>query len=429
MSSSHVDGIGENGGARTKQNNLSSVRHPRYILVYTSTHPSSSHIYTMAAPDFSDISKPLDGRIGAQRVIPVMPLPAYGDLSKAANDLINKDFYHTQAGMLDRIGATTTNKRDTANLEVKLKAPNGANVTVKGKQAFDGATTASLEGKYTLKPQGTHFLQMSRLFFPLPVSARQSLYLMIVSVPVAQKKTSSAPNDSSQHHVYLTYRSKSGITVTQGWTTAALLDTKVEFASLMSQPVKAEFQNLFNPNAPSKAAQKLNLTFKQPNLHARAFLDHSAAGNINALIDATVGHEGFVAGAEAGYDVSKAAITRYSAGLGYQAPTFTASLIAMQNLSVLAASYYQKVNSNVEAGAKATYDLQGGKSVGLEVASKYKLDPLSFAKAKINDRGIAALAYNTKLNAGTTFGVGLSLDTNKLNEAGHKIGTSFVFEG
>lgn len=223
---------------------------------------------------------------------------------------------------------------------------------------------------------------MSRLFFPLPVSARQSLYLMIVSVPVAQKKTSSAPNDSSQHHVYLTYRSKSGITVTQGWTTAALLDTKVEFASLMSQPVKAEFQNLFNPNAPSKAAQKLNLTFKQPNLHARAFLDHSAAGNINALIDATVGHEGFVAGAEAGYDVSKAAITRYSAGLGYQAPTFTASLIAMQNLSVLAASYYQKVNSNVEAGAKATYDLQGGKSVGLEVASKYKLDPLSFAKVR-----------------------------------------------
>ncbi|KEQ62919.1 outer mitochondrial membrane porin protein [Aureobasidium melanogenum CBS 110374] len=292
-----------------------------------------------------------------------MPLPAYGDLSKAANDLINKDFYHTQAGMLHL----------PANLEVKLKAPNGANVTVKGKQAFDGATTASLEGKYTLKPQG--------------------------------------------------------ITVTQGWTTAALLDTKVEFASLMSQPVKAEFQNLFNPNAPSKAAQKLNLTFKQPNLHARAFLDHSAAGNINALIDATVGHEGFVAGAEAGYDVSKAAITRYSAGLGYQAPTFTASLIAMQNLSVLAASYYQKVNSNVEAGAKATYDLQGGKSVGLEVASKYKLDPLSFAKAKINDRGIAALAYNTKLNAGTTFGVGLSLDTNKLNEAGHKIGTSFVFEG
>jgi voltage-dependent anion channel protein 2 len=41
----------------------------------------------MAAPDFSDISKPLDGRIGVNSVVPVMPLPAYGDLSKAANDV------------------------------------------------------------------------------------------------------------------------------------------------------------------------------------------------------------------------------------------------------------------------------------------------------------------------------------------------------
>jgi voltage-dependent anion channel protein 2 len=237
---------------------------------------------------------------------------------------------------------------------------------------------------------------MSRLFFPLPVSARQSLYLMIISVPVPVAHHSSPNNDfQSHHHIYLTYHYKPGITVTQGWTTAALLDTKVEFASLMSQPVKAEFQNLFNPNAPSKAAQKLNLTFKQPSLHARAFLDHGAAGNINALIDATVGHEGFVAGAEAGYDVSKAAITRYTAGLGYQTPTFTASLIALQNLSVIAATYYQKVNSNVEAGAKATYDLQGGKSVGLEVASKYKLDPVSFAKVRLYFHSLLDCIFQT----------------------------------
>lgn len=181
------------------------------------------------------------------------------------------------------------------------------------------------------------------------------------------------------HNIYLTYR-RPGVTVTQGWTTAALLDTKIEFADLMSQPVKAEFQNLWNPNKPNAAAQKLNFVFKQPNLHARAFLDHGASGNINALIDAVIGHEGFVVGAEAGYDVQKAAITRYSAGAGYQTPAFTASIMGMQNLSVVAASYYQKVNANVEAGAKATYDLQGGNSVGLELASKYKLDPLSFAK-------------------------------------------------
>ncbi|KAI7296860.1 hypothetical protein KC343_g14655, partial [Hortaea werneckii] len=66
-----------------------------------------------------------------------MPVPAFGDLGKAANDLINKDFYHTAQGTLD----------------VKLKAPNGTNVAVKGKQGFDGVTSGSIEGKHTLKPQ------------------------------------------------------------------------------------------------------------------------------------------------------------------------------------------------------------------------------------------------------------------------------------
>lgn len=203
---------------------------------------------------------------------------------------------------------------------------------------------------------------------------------------VQDDETQSPPSDPPppRQHVNL-YRlayhcRKPGITVTQGWTTQAILDTKVEIASLLNQPVKAEFQNLFSPNNPSKAAQKLNFTFKQPNVLARAFINHGAAGNIDAVIDAAVGHEGFVVGAEAGYDVSKAAITRYSAAAAYQHPTFVASVTALQNLSVVAASYYQKVNSNVEAGAKATYDLQAGKNLGLEVATKYKLDPVSFAK-------------------------------------------------
>lgn len=211
---------------------------------------------------------------------------------------------------------------------------------------------------------------------------------MLMSVPNPPSKAENLKKANGQeyhhwkHNIYLTYRTP-GITVTQGWTTAALLDTKIELANLMSQPVKAELQNLWNPNNPSKAAQKLNLTFKQSNLHARAFLDHGASGNINALIDAVVGHEGFVVGAEAGYDVQKAAITRYSAGAGFQAPTYSASIMGIQNLSVVAASYYQKVNSIVEAGAKATYDLQGGNTVGLELAGKYKLDPTSFAKVSL----------------------------------------------
>jgi len=315
----------------------------------------------MSSPLSSDIPKPYGSTEKLTRDVNrafALPVPAFGDLSKAANDLINKDFYHTSQ----------------ATLDVKLKAPNGTNVTVKGKQGFDGVTSGSVEGKHTLKPQN--------------------------------------------------------VTVTQAWTTASLLDTKVELANVASTGVKVDLQNLWNPSKPNSAAQKLNLAFKNPNVHSRAFINYGLAnGNLDAVLDVTAGHEGFLVGGEAGYDVQKAAITRYSLGLGYQTAAFTASLVGTQNLSVIAASYYQKVNSSVEVGTKAAYDVQNGKPSGLEIASKYKLDPLTFAKVKINDRGIAALAYSTKLNAGTTLGLGLSLDTAKLNEAGHKIGTSLTFEG
>lgn len=42
-------------------------------------------------------------------------------------------------------------------------------------------------------------------------------------------------------------------------------------------------------------------------------------------------------------------------------------------------------------------------------------------QAKLNDRGIAVFAYNVKLRPGVTVGLGLSLDTQNLNEAAHKV--------
>lgn len=102
-----------------------------------------------------------------------------------------------------------------------------------------------------------------------------------------------------------------------------------------------------------------------------------------ANIDAVLGRDGFLVGAEAAYDVQKASITKYSAAVGYSVPEYSAAITATNNLSVFAASYYHKVNSAVEAGAKATWDSKSSNNVGLEVASKYRLDPTSFAKVGI----------------------------------------------
>lgn len=166
--------------------------------------------------------------------------------------------------------------------------------------------------------------------------------------------------------------------ITQAWTTANVLDTKVELNEKI-KGLKAELLGQFVPGSQNIGA-KLNLHFKQPNFHGRAFVD--AMNGPTANIDAVFGHEGFVVGAEAGYDVSKAAITRYAAAVGYSVPLYSAAITATNNLSIFSASYYHKVNSQVEAGAKATWDSKAGNNVGLEVASKYRLDPTSFAKVR-----------------------------------------------
>ncbi|KAA8619535.1 Mitochondrial porin voltage-dependent anion channel [Pyrenophora tritici-repentis] len=293
--------------------------------------------------------------VKVEKIVPKFPPPAFSDIAKASNDLINKDFYHTAA----------------AALEVKLKAPNGVNFTAKGTSAHDGPVTSSLEGKKSLS---------------------------------------------------------NGISITQSWNTANLLATKVELNDTFASGLKTEVLSNFNPAAGNKG-QKVNLHFKQPAFHGRAFVDYSAAGAIGTIADAVVSHEGMVVGGEVGYDVQKAAITKYSAAVGYTTPLYNAAVTATNSLSVFTASYYQRVNPAVEAGARAVWDSKSGNNVGLEIAAKYKLDPASFAKAKINNLGIASLAYNTKVNSGLTFGIGGSFDTQKLNEAGHKLGTSFTFEG
>jgi voltage-dependent anion channel protein 2 len=169
------------------------------------------------------------------------------------------------------------------------------------------------------------------------------------------------------------------LTLTQTWNTANTLETKIEMADNLAKGLKAEGVFSFLPATQARGA-KFNLHFKQPNFHGRAFFD--LLKGPTASLDAIVGHEGFLAGASAGYDVQKAKITGYSAAVGYQALTYSAAITATDNLSVFAASYYHKVNSQVEAGSKATWNSKSGNAVGLEVAAKYRLDPVSFVKVR-----------------------------------------------
>ena len=190
-----------------------------------------------------------------------------------------------------------------------------------------------------------------------------------------------------------------GLTLTQTWTTANSLDTKLELEDNLTKGLKAEILSNYQP-AKSTYGGKLNLHYKQPNVHVRSFINLFSGPVAN--VDVTLGHEGFLVGAEGGYDVQKAAITKYALAAGYSQGAYSAAVTASNNLSIFSASYYHKVNTEVEAGAKATWDSAAGSNVGLEVASKYKLDPSSFAKVRLID-SVAQVAILNSRRTGANF--------------------------
>ncbi|KAI1808978.1 hypothetical protein F4811DRAFT_566556 [Daldinia bambusicola] len=343
-----------------------------------------------------------------------MSIPAFADISKSANDLLNKDFYHLSAG----------------TIEVKSNTPNNVAFKVTGKSSHEKATSGAIEGKYTDKSLGNFTTTTILPEQTVKVYSRKRRRESSLTACLGPIKAPRWPLEFSiflsQHgsQLLMLYR-RAGLILTQTWNTANALDTKVELTDAIAKGLKAESIFSFLP-ATQKKGVKLNLTFKQSAFHGRAFFDLLKGPTAN--VDAVIGHEGFLAGASAGYDVQKAAVTGYSAAVGYIAPQYSAAVTATDNLSVFAASYYHKVNSQVEAGAKATWNSKSGSAVGLEVASKYRLDPVSFAKAKINDRGVAAISYNVLLRPGVTLGLGASFDTQKLEQATHKVGASFTFE-
>jgi voltage-dependent anion channel protein 2 len=312
----------------------------------------------MAAPDFSDVSTPSDTkpiRLPVRNPKMTTP-PAFSDIAKSSNDLINKDFYHANG----------------AALEVKLKGPDGLSVTAKGTLPHSGDIAGSFEAKKILAK---------------------------------------------------------GVTVSQTLHKSELATTKVELDNVIAEGLKAEVLVNFSPKTGLNKEQKISLFWKNGPFHGRLFGNFNpATDNINAAADGVFSYNRVLLGGEAAYDVQKAALTRYAVALGFSDGPVSAAITSTNNLSVYSAHYYQKVNSAVEASLKAAYDTKSSTSIGFEIAAKYKLDPLSFAKAKIDGRGILSLAYNTKVNPGFTWGVGMSLDTQKLNEAGHKIGTSLTFE-
>jgi voltage-dependent anion channel protein 2 len=224
---------------------------------------------------------------------------------------------------------------------------------------------------------------------------------------------------------------KNGLVFTQTWTTSNVLRSQVELENAIAKGLKLDLTTALLPDKGQKSAL-VTAAYKQPGVHGRAFLDVFKGPSFTA--DTVLSRDGFLVGAEASYNVTEGRVTRYATAVGYSAPEYALTLHGLGNLSTFSASYYHRVNPDVEAGAKAVYDTKATGAVSLEVGAKAYLDSAAFVKAKINNAGILALGYTQALRPGVKASFGLALDTQKLNEVSpsgpaHKVGASFTFEG
>lgn len=217
----------------------------------------------------------------------------------------------------------------------------------------------------------------------------------------------------------------SGLTYTQVLNNSKVIGGTLELQDSLAKGLKLELNGSLLPTAGQKTA-KAGVEYKQANIFTRAGLDLFKGPTVSA--DAVVGTDGFLAGAEAGYDVADAKVTKFSAALGYTCPSYTLSLAGANFFGTITAGYFHRVQPSVEAGARAIWNRSKEDNILMEVGSKYTLDKDAFLKAKFNTGGILGLGYSQKLNSGVKVALGGSFDTTRFDENVHKVGLSLSFE-
>ena len=120
-------------------------------------------------------------------------------------------------------------------------------------------------------------------------------------------------------------------------------------------------------------------------------------------------------------------VSNYSAAVGYSQSSYSVALLASNNLSRYVASYYHRINSNLEASGAAEWNSMTN-VLGLEFGGKLVLDSTASVKGKITNNGIVGFAYMQTIRPGVKLNLGAAIDATRLNESSHKIGLSLSFE-
>ncbi|CAG8562068.1 4005_t:CDS:2 [Diversispora eburnea] len=220
---------------------------------------------------------------------------------------------------------------------------------------------------------------------------------------------STAPNELKTGGINGEFKSKysypkKGFTFTGAWTTYNNLNAQVELDNNLAKGLKLDLTSSLSLSRGSRNV-KGGVIFKQPGFHTKLYVDVLKGPEFHG--DVVIGHEGFLIGGEAVYDVSDGKVTRYGVSTGFTAPEYNITLKATNSMATYELLYYHRVHGDIEAGAKAKWDTTlNDNSVNMEIG----------------------LGYTQSLRPGVKISIGGSFETSKLSENVHRVGVSFNLE-
>jgi len=213
-----------------------------------------------------------------------------------------------------------------------------------------------------------------------------------------------------------------GVAFTERWNTDNTLAAEITIQDQIAKGLKLTLDSTFAPQSGKKTGI-IKSEFKHDSVTVNADVDLNASAVHGSAV---AGYQGWLAGYQMSFDLSKSKLTRNNFSIAYAAQDFSLHS-NVNDGQEFGGALYQKVNPNLETGVQLAWTA-GSNATRFGLGCKYQLDSDSCVRAKINNASQLGLGYQQKLRDGVTLTLSSLIDVKNFNQGGHKLGMALELE-
>ncbi|KAL1538659.1 Voltage-dependent anion-selective channel protein 1 [Salvia divinorum] len=198
-------------------------------------------------------------------------------------------------------------------------------------------------------------------------------------------------------------------------------DVKVDTSSNLSTTITVDqpcpgVKTIFSFKVPDQRSGKLELQY----LHDYAGITSSVGLTANPTVNFSValGNDKLALGSDVGIDTKEGVFTKYNIGASFTNSDLIAALTLNDKFDTLSASYYHIVSplTNTAVGAEVTHSFSSNENT-ITVGTQHALDPLTTAKARLNNSGKASGLIQHEWRPKSLITVSAEVDTKSIDKS------------